>query len=583
MAEKSGFFNALNNGGVYDRTYNADDYTENLAVVISNGVLRSTNDDLKVTASGLVLTVATGRAWINGHWYYNDAALALSAIVAPTGGARIDRVVLRMDKSLNSRTVHIVYLQGTAANTPVAPEITRTDAIFDLVLADVRIEANATGVTLTDQRANTELCGWVFSTSGDGSFFTSLDNAFNEWFAERKEGLASVTLFKRYNWRTVIASATSTVPFNIPQYDEDTCFLEVFVNGILETATTDYTISNGIITFSGTLTAGTEVEVKCYKSIDGTGIMDVADEITELQNAYNTLSGVSKYTYKCTGVNDNIALSEIAQALHTGSFVAADVSEAAKNFLNALGGNTFLASMSAEAQITIDVVGRCGVTTPFAGSGTGESRYRWFALGVVGTSEKRIKFDFGKCEKITIACPASTGNIIFYGTDIYIDNANVYAYSNASSVSITMCEGSSDNGYIYCNDCRFSISTSAMACIAENGTFTNCYCKCISRSNHAMCFVGKTNGLIRLIGGTYYAYIAGAGMTAAIMYTYAADTNGVIIASNINCPTVAMAGYSQQYLSVALGGKTVITGVVSTMDSSGNNNTITGQVWKSKR
>lgn len=35
MAEKSGFFNALNVDGAYDRTYNANDYCDNLAVVIS--------------------------------------------------------------------------------------------------------------------------------------------------------------------------------------------------------------------------------------------------------------------------------------------------------------------------------------------------------------------------------------------------------------------------------------------------------------------------------------------------------------------------------------------------------------------
>lgn len=583
MSERSGFFNAINTDGVYDRKYNANDYSENLAVVISNGVLRSTGEDLKVTANGLNLSVATGRGWINGHWYHNNASMALSAVTPPTGGSRIDRVILRLDKSLNERTVHIVYLQGTVSNTPVAPEITRNDTIYDLVLADIRVEANATTVTVTDQRSNSELCGWVYSTSGDDSFFRNLDNEFHEWFTDVRDELASVTLFKRYNWRTVLNASTKSVAFDIPQYSSNTCFIEVFVNGILETATTDYTQASNVLTFSGTLTAGTEVEVKCYKSIDGTGIMTVSDEITELQQQYATLEGISRFTYKCTGLNDNISLSQIAEALHTGSFVSASVTDAARAFLNGLGGNTFLAGMSAEAQITIDVVGRLGATTPYAGAGTGESRYRWFALGVVGSNEKRIKFDFSKCEKITINCSASTGNIIFYGTDLNIIGANVYAFSNSNSVSITMCEGSSDDGYINCTDCRFSISTSAQATIAENGTFTNCFCKCVSRTNHALCFVPRTKGLVRLIGGTYYAYIAGSGMTAAIIYTYSTDTNAVCIAQNINCPTVAMSGYAQQYLAVGLGGSTLIQGVVSTMTTQGSALNVTGQVWRSKR
>ena len=80
MAERSGFFNALYTDGEYDRKYNANDYTDNLAVVISSGVLRSTADDLRVTANGMAVTVAAGRAWINGHYYYNDAAVTLAAV-----------------------------------------------------------------------------------------------------------------------------------------------------------------------------------------------------------------------------------------------------------------------------------------------------------------------------------------------------------------------------------------------------------------------------------------------------------------------------------------------------------------------
>lgn len=43
MAEHFGFFDALETAdGLYDRTYSARDYSENLATIISNGVLRST-------------------------------------------------------------------------------------------------------------------------------------------------------------------------------------------------------------------------------------------------------------------------------------------------------------------------------------------------------------------------------------------------------------------------------------------------------------------------------------------------------------------------------------------------------------
>ena len=256
MAQKSGFFNALNNGGVYDRTYNADDYSDNLAVVISSGVLRSANDDLKVTANGLNLSVSAGRAWIKGHYYKNDSTYALPAISAPTGGSRIDRVILRFDKTITVRSITIQYLTGTAATSPVAPALTRNDNIYDLCLAEITIAANASSVGVIDKRPDTDLCGWVYSTSGDNSFFVTLDNDFYTWFEEVKDDLASVTLFKRYKWETTLASAASAVTFAIPQYDPDTCFAEVFVNGML---VSNYTISGSVVTFTSQLTAGTQI------------------------------------------------------------------------------------------------------------------------------------------------------------------------------------------------------------------------------------------------------------------------------------------------------------------------------------
>lgn len=580
MAEKYGFFNARITGGEYDRKYNADDYSDNLAVVIGNGVLRSIADDLKVTGSGMVATVAPGRAWINGHYYLNDSPLSFAPVSAPIGGTRYDRVMLRLDKSINARRVSLVYVEGTAGNTPSKPEPTREGDVYDLVLADIFVGTNATSIGVTDTRADANLCGWLYSVSGDNSFFTSLDNSFNEWFEGVRDTLSSVTLFKRYTWSEALAAQTSTVAFDIPQYDPETCFVEVFVNGILDNR---HTVSNNIITFEGTLVAGTVVTVKAYKSIDGTGIETVAEEITELQNAVAALDGVARFTYKCTGLNDNISLSQIAQAFYNGSFVESEVTTAAKAFLNAIGGNTYLAGLSAESQITVDVVGRLGCTTPFAGSGTSASRYRYFGIGIAAAGSKRVIFDFAKCEKITIGCSASTENIIFYGTDLYIRNANVYAYSNGSNCAITMIAGSANNGNMNFDDCRFSVSSSGNAIISANGNFTNCYCVVKSSAGDGLCFDAKTASLVRLIGGTYYAYINSSGAKrAAVMNVATTETDAVIIAHNINCPTVAETGYMQRHLAIGGAGSVYITGVVSTMTTSGTV-TVTGQIWKSKR
>lgn len=584
MAEKSGFFNALNVDGVYDRTYNADDYCDNLAVVISTGVLRSTADDLKVTANGMLPSVAVGRAWIKGHYYHNDAVYTFPAVTAPVGGKRYDRIVLRFNNEISQRKISLEYLQGTAASSPALPAITRTDAVYDLVLANIFVDTNATKLTVTDTRANSTVCGWVYSTSGDDSFFTSLDNSFYTWFAQTKDTLSSVTLFKRYNWVYTLLSEAKTVTFNIPQWDADTCFIEVYVNGLIDTQGTDYTVSGSNITFSGTLVAGTVVTVKVYKSIDGTGIESVSGEITELQNKVNSIEGDTAFTYVCINSNDNISLSQIAQAIYSGSYADADVTPKAKSFLEGIGGNTYLAALDDDAQITIKVSGKLGASTPYSGSGTTASSYKWFSLGAE-TGEKRIIFDFANCEKIEIGAAQGTDNIIFYGTDMTIKNVNVWARCNASSCAIEMVAGRYSHGQISIEDSRLQIDTTGKAVIGENGTFINCYTYASSTDAHALNFCPPTESLVRVIGGTHYAYTASAlaANISAVFYTDSADTNAVIIAQGINCPTIARANFYQKYMSVANGGKTYINGAVSTLSSTGDYNEFSGLIAKNKR
>ena len=580
MAQKSGFFNALLQAGVYDRQYNADDYSDNLAVVISNGVLRRGTSPLQVSASGLNLSVASGRAWIKGHYYYNETAYSLPAVTPPTGGSRIDRVILRLDKTITVRSITIQYLQGTAATSPTAPALTRTDTIFDLCLAEITVNANASTVTVTDTRGDANLCGWVYSVSGDNSFFNDMESEFDTWFESVKDTLSSATLFKQYRWDTTLVSATNTIQFSIPQYDADTCFFNVYVNGMLSN---DYTANNDILTFTTTLTAGTEITVLAYKSIDGTGIESVAEEITELQNQYATLAGVSKFTYTCTGVDDNISLSQIAEAIQTATYDSSNITQAANDFLTALGGLTYLQSLEADAQITIEVVGHLGVTTPAYGSGTSASRYRYFNFSQVAHSDMRIMFDFAKADTIYLTPSNSKNYIIFYGTDLYIKNANVFVVNTGSACNVQAIAGS-NVGIIDVENCKFVIKTTGNALIAQNGTFTNCDCEVYSSAGNAYCFNATSNYLVRVIGGRFLAYVSNTtNYTAAIFFIATNQANAVMMAQNINCPTVSVQSYYQQYLAATNSGKTNINGVVSTMNSTGTGNTIANQIWQSKQ
>lgn len=580
MAQKSGFFNALQTAGGYDRTYNADDYCDNLAVIISNGVLRSSNNDLKVTASGLNLTVGIGRAWINGHYFNNTTAYQLPEISPPTGGKRIDNVVLRFNNNLSWRSISIQYVEGTAATSPVAPALTRTDNIYELCIAQITINANASAVSVKDTRSNTNLCGWVYSVSGDGSFFTTLDNEFNTWFTEKKNTLTSVSLFKQYRWFSTLSTPTTTVRFNIPQYDPETCFFNVYLNGILAE---DYTANNNVLTFTTTLTAGTEITVLAYKSLDGTGIMSVADEITELQNQYQTLAGVSKFTYTATGEDDNISLSQINEAIYTGSYNPNNITTAAKNFLTALGGLPYIQALEADAQITIEVVGRLGVTTPAYGTGASGNRYRYFNFGQTSHSDMRVIYDFKKADTMYISCGDNTNNIIFYGTDLFIKNADVFVLNTGAGCNVQAIAGSNP-GIIQVDECKFVIKTTGNVLIGANGTYMNCEAEIYSSVGNAYCFSTTSNYLVRVIGGRFLAYVTNtSNYTAAVFHTASGNGNAVTFAQNINCPTISVSNYYQQYLAATYAGKLIINMVTSTMNSAGGSlNSISNQIWLSK-
>ena len=516
MAERSGFFNALYVNGDYDRKYNANDYSDNLAVIISNGVLRSGNDDLRVTASGMSCTVAAGRAWINGKYYYNDAPKTFTAVTAPAGGSRWDRIMLRLDNSVAERSIALRYVQGTAADSPTKPEPVRSDSVFELVLADIFVGTNATSVTVTDTRSDASICGWVYSVVGDNSFFATLDHDFSEWFGQTKDTLASVTLFKRYSWRTVLEAAAGVVAFSIPQYDAETCFLEIYVNGVLVVEGVDFTLNGSIVTFSNSLVAGTEIDVRAYKSIDGTGILSVADEITQLQNAVAALNTTSGYDYICNGVDDNVKLSEIAQA-----------------WLN--GGDDYACK-------TIRVFGTFGAQAAYAGSGTSISPYKWLSLGADAATNRRIVFDFSSCTQISPTIEAGTYNVIFHGLNVHVIGANVRVEQKGEGTVVRVF--GSTSGAVCAENCRFWVTAYQDSLVAYTGTFTNCRASVANSTGNSYCFLAGGSGLLRVNGGEYYAYTgSGAGARSAVVGQSAAAAVSVL--NGVNAPTVARSGYYQ--------------------------------------
>ena len=141
MAEKYSFFNSVNS----DRLYTAEDFAEYFASFIGTGVYPSPATNLQVTAgSGMNVVVSAGKAWLNGYFYQNTAALTLSLTNASGTLKRIDSIVIRCD--FTNRLMKAAVKVGTPSSSPVAPALVRTADLYEIQLATVYIAAGAASI-----------------------------------------------------------------------------------------------------------------------------------------------------------------------------------------------------------------------------------------------------------------------------------------------------------------------------------------------------------------------------------------------------------------------------------------------------
>lgn len=114
-------------------------------------------------AGGMVVTVGKGVAWLKyaeftGVSYANTESKNLQISAADNNFPRIDRIVIRYSKATN--TVALAVSKGTPASSPTPPDVVRNDATYEISLAQVLVNANATSVTsITDERTNNNVCG----------------------------------------------------------------------------------------------------------------------------------------------------------------------------------------------------------------------------------------------------------------------------------------------------------------------------------------------------------------------------------------------------------------------------------------
>ena len=146
-------------------TYDADDASGYLATRLS-GVYSAEEDFAVTVQDGLSVQVSAGQAWVRparfkGRSIIMEQPTTVVLTEADPVRSRIDRVVLRYDAAAKKTSLQV--LDGTPDSAaPAAPEISRTELVYDLCLAEIKRPAGSTAVTtaeITDTRADEAVCG----------------------------------------------------------------------------------------------------------------------------------------------------------------------------------------------------------------------------------------------------------------------------------------------------------------------------------------------------------------------------------------------------------------------------------------
>lgn len=188
---------------VYDRAITSKEYRNLFLKYFTEGVFPNPSDNFQIVENS-----SQGALVKKGYANVRGVLIELkqdTPIIFEQADSldRIDRVVLRHNDTKSVRYADVVILKGSPSNSPQAPNITRDETIWDIVLADVRIRKNSSNVTqaqITDRRLDSELCGIVAGTikevdtttlynqiQSDLSQFKENEQAeFLEWFEKIK-------------------------------------------------------------------------------------------------------------------------------------------------------------------------------------------------------------------------------------------------------------------------------------------------------------------------------------------------------------------------------------------------------------
>lgn len=161
MAFSFGFFNAKN----LDRTYTAENFCDYLGSIICNGIQDNYGRCFDLSAgSGLSVTVGTGKAWIDGHYFINDARYSIDlSEYMDESLPRYVGIAIYLDTTEAVRNVSLRLFPGTPAENPGLPSIPQDEDHVRLLMYAVRLNPGAASLSdrdWFDYREDRNVCGY---------------------------------------------------------------------------------------------------------------------------------------------------------------------------------------------------------------------------------------------------------------------------------------------------------------------------------------------------------------------------------------------------------------------------------------
>lgn len=288
---KYGFFDSV--GG--DRKYSADDIGNYFVKLISDGVFATPATALQVQAnSGMTVQVTAGWGFIKCHWLNNNAPLLLTLDAADPILSRTDRIVMRLDTA--GRLCEVAVKKGTSGSTS-APALTRVEGgIWELSLAQIAVApgvAEITQAAITDERADTSVCGYVtglIDQIDTTNLFAQFNAAFTAWFDSVKDEVKSTTIMIDLHSRYIASAGDTNIPINLSAYNSALDIIDVYINGMRLQAGVDYTSDSYYVYLSQAVTVNdTPIDIEAFKSTDTSAAESIVAFVAALESRVQAL------------------------------------------------------------------------------------------------------------------------------------------------------------------------------------------------------------------------------------------------------------------------------------------------------